>query len=126
MARREGSVTRQELRVFLSEDWPLCGCGSPPLAAGALLRLLRLHPLFDHRDEFEEWVPDDGLQYLLLYGLASAELTEHGSTVDAGWLTEKGAGVRDALSAEEGDRYESLFADHCVHGYDVGDPNHSC
>jgi hypothetical protein len=99
-------MTRPELRVFLG-GW-FCGCGNPEDAAAALLRLLNLHPLSDHRDEFEKWVPDSGLQYLLLYSLDRYELTEHGGTVGGAWLTSKGEAVRDALAREEGDGFAAL------------------
>lgn len=115
---------RQELRVFLSQ-W-FCGCGNPEDACAALLRLLRLHPLYDHRAEFKEWVPDDGIEYLLLYALDRHELTEHGGSVGGAWLTPKGEAVRDALAREEGDGFEALLNNHCVHGYDFDDQAHDC
>lgn len=117
-------MTREELRVYLA-GW-FCGCGNPEEACGALLRLLRLHPLYEHRLEFEAWMPDDGIGYLLLYRLDRDDLTEHGGNVGGGWLTARGEAVRDALVAEEGDEFEALMGDHCVHGFDVADQAHDC
>lgn len=117
-------MTRQELRVFLG-GW-FCGCGNSEDGAAALLRLLRLHPLYENRDSFEDWVPDDGIEYLLLYTLDHFDLTEHGSTVSGAWLSDKGEAVRGALEREEVDGFEALFADHCVHGYDIDDESHDC
>lgn len=118
--------TRADLRVFL-DQW-FCGCGSPKDAAGALLHLLCLHPLYENRGEMNAWLGDagDGVEYLLLYMLDHLELTEHGGTVGGGWLTEKGEKVRDALKREEGDGFEALFEQHCVHGFDIGDESHDC
>jgi len=116
-------MTRQELRVEL--EW-FCGCGSPELAAATLLRILELHPLYEHRAEMDELIPDSGIEYLLLYHLDDRDLTEHGGTVTGGWLTEKGEAVKAALNAEAGDSFEALFADHCVHGYDFDDDSHDC
>lgn len=119
-----GPLTREGLRMVLDE-W-FCGCGNPEDAAGALLRLLRLHPLYEHHDEFDEWITDGGVAMLLLYQLDRLELTEHGGSVGGGWLTEKGTAVRDALAREEVDGFEALFADHCVHGFDIDDQDHDC
>jgi hypothetical protein len=119
-----GGMTRPELRVFLSDHF--CGCGSPEAASAALLRLLRLHPLYDHRAEFKAWVPDDGIEYLLLYALDRWELTEHGGSAGGAWLTPKGEAVRDALTREEADGFEALNGNYCVHGYDVDDESHDC
>jgi hypothetical protein len=110
-------MTRAELRVFL-DGW-FCGCGSPEAASEALLRLLRLHPAYDHGPEIEEALPDDGLRYLTLYTLERFELTEHGGSVDGGWLTETGTAVRDALSAEEADEFSALHGPACAHGIDL-------
>lgn len=117
-------MTRQELRVALDE-W-FCGCGCPEDAAGALLRLLRLHPLYEHYDELRAWVPDLGVQYLLLYQLDRLELTEHGGSVGGAWLTDKGTEVRDALAREQADTFEALLAQHCIHGFDIDDDSHDC
>jgi len=124
MAESIPTWTRQEIRAYL--DKRFCACGSPEKAVGALLRLLRLHPLFEHREEFEKWITDEGIAYLLLYMLDSDDLTEHGGSVGGGWLTENGHGLRDGLLRESADDYEALLAPHCVHGYDVGDASHEC
>jgi hypothetical protein len=117
-------MTRQELRIYL-DSW-FCGCGQPEDAAAALLRLLRLHPLFDHQDELNAWLSDDGVRYLLLYRLDHDGLNEHGGSVGGAWLTAKGEALRDALAREEPDKFEGLLAEHCVHGVDVGDAEHDC
>lgn len=123
-SREESGINRQALRRFL-DGW-FCGCGNPEDAAAALLRLLRLHPLYEHRPKFEAWLPDDGLQYLLLYMLDRFELTEHGGSVGGAWLTPKGEAVRNALAREEGDDFEALLDEHCIHGFDIGDESHDC
>lgn len=117
-------MTRPELRVFLGE-W-FCGCGAPESAAARLCDLLALHPLYDHRPELEQLLPDDGLRQLVLYTLNHFDLTEHGGSVNGGWLTDTGRAVLDALNQETADGYESLMADACVHGYAVEDELHEC
>lgn len=117
-------MTRQELRVFL-QDW-FCGCGSPEDACAALLRLLDLHPLYQHREELEAWIPDNGIRMLVLYHLDRLDLTEHGGTVEGAWLTADGTRVRDALRAEAADGFEALNEMSCAHGYDIEDASHVC
>lgn len=111
------TMTRQELRVFL-QDW-FCGCGQPEAAADILRIILALHPLHSNREAFELLIPNDGLQYLLLYTLSSFDLTEHGGSVGGGWLTDKGHSVLAALEREKADDYGALFAMACIHGYAV-------
>jgi hypothetical protein len=112
-------MSRQELSRFL--DW-YCGCGAPWEAAAALLRLLRLHPLYEHRTEFDAWIRDDGVQYWLLYHLDHLGLTEHGTNVNGAWLTKKGEQVRDALGAID-DLETWLSGTFCSHGYRILDEN---
>lgn len=118
-------MTRQQLRVAL-DAVPFCGCGCPHDAAAALLRLLRLHPMYEHHDEFKAWVPDLGVRYLLAYMLDGQDLTEHGGEIMGAWLTAKGAAVRDALAREEADEFDELFHAACVHGFDLSDESHDC
>lgn len=117
-------MNRQELRVEL--EW-FCGCGSPEDAARALLKFMRLHPLYESYGEFKEILPDYGVRYLFLYALDS--LTgwfEHGGTVGGQWLAPLGEEVKQALEAEEPTGFEELFADHCAHGFGFDDPEHDC
>lgn len=121
-------MTRPELRIFLDASFLACGCGAPEQACRALLRLLRLHPLFDHRDEIEAWIPDSGVEYLLLYALDKWDLTEHGGTVGGAWLTDNGKAVLAALEAEETDGFHALCETHCIHGFgaEVPEFDHDC
>jgi hypothetical protein len=118
------SESRRKLRLFLQDKF--CGCGMPEAAAAALLRLLRLHPLHSNREKFEEWISDDGIEYLLLYQLDAWKLTTHGGSVGGAWLEPLGEEIRDALAVEEADGFESLLKMHCVHGFDVEDASHDC
>lgn len=112
-------MTRQELRVFL-QDW-FCGCGQPAQALSSLRELLALHPLYDHRAEFERLIPDEGLQYLMLYTLDHFDLSEHGGSVGGAWLTDKGRAVLEALEREMPDDFEALSGSCCCHGYSIDD-----
>lgn len=118
-------MDRVGLRLFLDGAWG-CLCGSPQTACAALLKLLRLHPLYEHHREFEAWVPDEGVQHLLLYTIDKLGLTEHGTSIGGQWLTGKGVAVRDALAREEGDDFEALLGSHCIHGHDISDDAHDC
>ena len=120
-------MSREELRVFL-DQW-YCGCGRPQDASATLLRILRMCPLFEHREEFEALIPDDGLEYLVLYWFTHFELMEHGGSVGGSWLTTLGEQVRDALAREESDNFETLHSQHCMHGYSLEDIDagvHAC
>lgn len=117
-------MTRQETRVFLQE-W-FCGCGIPTTAVARLRDLLTLHPLYDNRAAFELLVPNDGIQYLLLYTLDHFELTEHGGSVDGAWLTDKGKALLDSLNREADDGYHTLMETSCIHGYSVENELEDC
>ena len=122
---KEDDMTRQELRVFLSE-WTCCGCGLPETAWARLCDILALHPLYDHLGEIDALIPDDGVRYLLLYALDHFDLTEHGGSVGGAWLTVKGAAVLEALQREAADGFEALTVMHCMHGYAVEDELDQC
>jgi hypothetical protein len=109
-------MTIQELRVFISE-W-FCGCGDPSNAARVLRDILALHPLYEHRQELEQILPDEGLRYLMLYTLDHFDLTDHGSSIGGAWLTDKGRSVLDALH-REAPAFERLSGMWCIHGYDT-------
>lgn len=118
-------MTRQELRVFLSE-W-FCGCGSPDAACRALRDLLAVHDLEDDRyDAMVKLLPDEGLRYLTLYTLDHFDLTEHGGSVGGAWLTDKGRMVLAALNAEAGDDFAALSESCCIHGYSVEGDEFEC
>lgn len=124
-------MDRRELRVEL--EW-FCGCGCPEKAARALLKFLRMHPLYESQDELQAIFPDTGFRYLFLYALDHIgeqrdfhnSWFEHGGSIGGQWLTPKGEAIRAALEAEEPTEFEELFADHCAHGFDSGDPDHDC
>jgi hypothetical protein len=113
-------MTREELRVFL-QGW-FCGCGNPDDAAKTLHDVLAAHVARD-RDTLTALLPDVGVRHLLLYTLDHFGLTEHGSSVEGAWLTDKGTRVFEALVREAPDNFETLTeGDVCIHGYsfDVG------
>lgn len=117
---------RVRLRVDVLDRWEFCGCGQPEAGAAALLRLLRLHPLYEHGDELRTWIPDDGVRFLLLCAVDRLGLTEHGGSIEGGWLTDEGRATLDALAVEEADQFDALMAGHCVHGHDFDDHDHDC
>lgn len=105
-------MTIQELRVFL-QSW-MCGCGMPELAVERLRDILALHPLYDHRAEFQALVPDTGLEYMLLYMLDHLGLTEHGGGIGGGWLTDEGKAVLAAIQTHGA---KAACESSCMHGY---------
>lgn len=114
-------MTLQELRVFLGE-W-FCGCGNPEIALRRLRDLLAIHPLYDHRPEFKDMIPDDGTQYLVLYMLDRMELTEHGVSVGGAWLTDKGKAVLEAIDTFG---VEKATEQCCIHGNGLDDACPQC
>lgn len=111
-----------ELRVYLDQLY--CGCGSPEAADRTLLQILDLFALegdarLGRTAALDRLMPDRGVLMLVLYGVDRAGLTEHGSGVEFGWLTDHGREVRSALQRESADGFESLNADRCAHGYDI-------
>lgn len=81
-----------------------CGCGDPDSAYEALREHLSKHiSITDHDDETAwnesvtwryEWLDaHKGYGWLLLYALEVAGLTEHGSNISTGWLTDLGREV---------------------------------
>lgn len=117
-AREEHDMTRAELNVFFQE-W-FCGCGNPEVAAETLRVVLTLHPLYDHQKEIDALIPNDGVRLLLLYTIDHFDLTEHGTGIGGGWLTDKGKSVLAALEREKAlDNYASLFEQSCIHGVSI-------
>lgn len=117
-------MTLQELRVILQE-W-FCGCGHPEVAAERLRDLLALHPLYEHRAELNALIPDEGIQYLVLYMLDRLELSEHGSSVGGAWLTDKGRAVLDAMNRESAAGFGVIVESVCIHGYSIENDQEHC
>ncbi len=74
------------------DDAPWCVCGEPDRVAEAMLRYLTPEP-----GKTIVVVGDDLESLLLAYMADGAGWTEHGGTVRAAWLTEKGKAARAAL-----------------------------
>ena len=111
----------QELRVATDSLW--CKCGSPEVAAAALLKALEMFPLHsnDGRERMERWLGDDeGLFYLLVGLLDEKGFIEHGTSIRGSWLTPKGEQVRDALKREAvEDGFVGLTEPCCIHGFSI-------
>lgn len=117
-------MARSELRVLFANEF--CGCGSPEAAWATIYHLLALHPLYDSQDELQERYPELGSRMLMLGRLDELGLTEHGGTIEGGWLTKKGEQVKAALKRERADDFEGLAGNgHCIHGFDF-DADHDC
>ncbi len=77
-----------------------CGCGDPSDAYSALLETLKVHnapenqTLEERITIRENWNKKlDIYNYLILYFIDAAGLTEHGGSVGGCWLTQKGQAV---------------------------------
>jgi hypothetical protein len=90
-------MNSHELNHFFQDDMDWCACGMPDAAARLVLELLRACPFYDNRLRVEQLLPCRGVEYFVLYGLASADLIEHGGSVGGSWLTEKGKEVLASL-----------------------------
>ena len=123
-------MTRQELRVFLQDHF--CACGDPAAVAGALLNLLEIwgDRTRSLSQELPKLVQDEGCRWLLLYLIDHhLGLVDHGTAVTSSWLEGRGPGVLEALRLERDDGFATLFARHCIHGFDVEGPaahEHDC
>lgn len=117
-------MTREQLRVEFADSW--CGCGNPEEGYRLVRQVLLLCPLYDHRPEFEELIPDTGVEMIVLGLLDNLGLIEHGGGIGGSWLTSKGEAALKALNREAHDGFESLADDYCIHGNDFNDPEHDC
>lgn len=78
-------------KVFY-EDLGLCGCGVPASAYDLVRDLLALCPLYEN----QRWRQAEGItgggavHHVVMSSLDTAELIEHGSSINGSWLTPKG------------------------------------
>lgn len=96
-------MTKNELEhlyKIIWEDLPLCGCGNPEAGVALAHELLKLAPLYEHREEVISLLPAEGVYYMVLGSLDEAGLLEHGSNISGSWLTPKGKWLLQALNAE--------------------------
>lgn len=119
-------MNREELRVLFADEWAGSGWVLAPWRT--VHHLLSLHPLYepDHQAEFQETYPDHGVQMILLYRLCHLGLIDYGTSIDSGWLTDKGREVLDALDREKADAFTVLGEPSCIHGFVLEDLEHDC
>lgn len=103
-------VSYQSKKDFLGSYFGFCGCGDPDAAMELLrdvLRLLKGHEWYS--EKMKALLPSEGLNYLVLYMLNNNGLTEHGTSVNCSWLTDKGEEILKDIEwclANEGDNEE--------------------
>lgn len=85
---------REHVYRLLFEELNLC-CGFPEDSYALVRDLLTA---FRAKTGIATLLPDDGARYLVLGLLDDADLIEHGSIIDAAWLTRKGEWYWQALS----------------------------
>lgn len=116
-------ATRDHLYKVFYEDLGLCGCGSPDDAYALVRELLALAPFYeDERWRLVEVLTGGGAaHHIIMSVLDSAELTEHGSTINGSWLTEKGAWCLQAMKSVPFERMDGAALPH-----DGGDCTSAC
>lgn len=87
---------------FWSEELHWCGCGDTDKAATAIRDYLiacwrwidlcnKPHPKKPIREYFDcDYVFEDRLLLCLAYAMDAAEFTEHGTSINGAWITDKG------------------------------------
>lgn len=127
----ERVLSREQLRVLVDSRFPMCDCGNPEAGVELIYEVLKLHPLYEHRDELEALLPNVGVQMVVLGLIDEAGLNEHGGNIRGSWLTPLGERVLDALDRElaehrdDEEPFESFTVSHCIHGF-YGDKEHDC
>lgn len=117
------TIDRHQLRVLFDAKIPMCGCGNPEEGVELIYKVLCLHPLYEHRDEFKALIPGTGVEMIVLGLLEDAELNEHGGGIGSSWLTPLGEQARDALRRELAEHpddetpFDSFCGLHCIHGF---------
>lgn len=117
------AVDRHELRVFFDAKIPMCACGNPEEGVKLIYDVLKLHPLYAHREELRALLPTTGIEMVVLGLLEEAGLNEHGGGIGGSWLTPFGEQVRDALQRELDEHpddespFDSFCDSHCIHGF---------
>ena len=95
-----GSLSKVDREAALEEimvNRGFCGCGEPEAASAFLLKLLRLAPFYERREQLEQLLPNAGVRYFVLYMLDRLDLTEHGGSVNGAWLTPEGEKLKALL-----------------------------
>ena len=81
------SMNKDELKDWIWEKFPLCGCGEPELV---LIRFRDVLQIIYTRKALEGLDHESGDVWLWFYLLDKLDLIEHGSNVFFGWLTTLG------------------------------------
>ena len=87
---RDG-ISHKSKKDFLGDYLGFCGCGNPDAAMKLLrdvLRLLKEQKWYS--EDIKALLPSEGLNYLVLYMLDDKGFTEHGTSVNCSWLTDRG------------------------------------
>lgn len=93
---------RDHVYSLLFDQMNLC-CGLPETSFELIRELMTC---FREKRDIGALLPDDGARYLVLSVLDHADLIEHGSIIDASWLTKKGEWHWQALTRCEYDDIE--------------------
>lgn len=94
MTNQVPDTVREHVYRLLFEDLNLC-CGFPEDSYDLVRDLLTA---FRTKTDIATLLPDSGARYLVLGALNNAGLLEHGSIIDAAWLTRKGEWYWQALT----------------------------
>ena len=96
---KQPKMTKAEFNDWWDRLRQMCGCGLPAEGLKLIRDVLRLTPLYEHRDELNKLLPSDGIQMLVLGTIDALGLIEHGTTIYGAWATEKGDSILAYLNS---------------------------
>lgn len=101
----------EHLQLIYYADLGLCGCGYPDEAWKLVHQLLRLH---DNRQRAatnvaQELIGTAGAIQIVFGVLDNAGLTEHGTSLWGGWLTDRGKWLLNVLNRLDGADLHDLW-----------------
>jgi hypothetical protein len=90
----DGTTYETAEELVLTGMLDFCGCGAPDAAGKFLMNTLQgMKDFHDSKITWEERdakFSDEGVRYFVYYILEKEGLTEHGTSVNGSWLTDKG------------------------------------
>lgn len=101
-------TVREHVYSLVFDQIGLC-CGLPEESYTLLRNLLTA---FRNKEDITSLLPDEGARYIVLAALDQAELIEHGSIIDAAWLTRKGEWYWQAITRLDFDDVEESVLPH--------------
>ncbi|MFE1451964.1 hypothetical protein [Streptomyces olivaceoviridis] len=102
---------REHVYSLVFDQLGLC-CGLPEESYTLLRNLLTAFHGRERTNRINQLLPDEGARYIVLAALNNAGLLEHGSIIDAAWLTRKGKWYWQAITRLDYDDIEGVGLPH--------------